>query len=96
MTHPEDSEDVRQRADWMVPVDERILEAMEQEGNLSPLALEEPLDVTSKSHASDRLSLLTRYGLVERFARGLYRITDEGEAFLQGELDASTLEKSDS
>jgi len=96
MSHPEDSEDVRQRADWMVPVDERILEAIEEEGNLSPLALEKPFDVTSKSHASDRLSLLARYGLVERVARGLYRITDEGEAFLAGDLDASTLEADES
>lgn len=95
MSHPEDSEDVRQRADWMNPVDERILEAIDQEGNLTPLALEEPFDVTSKSHASDRLSLLTRYGLVERVARGLYRITDDGEAFLEGDLDASSLEPSD-
>jgi len=92
MSDPEDTEDVR--AEWMNPVDERILEAIEHEGNLTPLALDD-LDVTSKSHGSDRLSLLARYGLVERVSRGLYRITDEGRDFLDGNLDASKLEESE-
>jgi len=95
MSDPEDRTDVvRQRADWMNPIDEIILETMQDEGNLTPLALED-LGVTSKSHGSDRLSLLARYGLVERVSRGLYRLTDEGEAFLAQELDASTLDPVD-
>jgi DNA-binding MarR family transcriptional regulator len=84
---------VRQRADWMRPVDERILETMRDEGNLTPQALDN-LGVTSRSHASIRLSELARAGLVERVAdtEGLYRLTDDGRAFLDGDLDASTLD----
>jgi len=82
---------VRQRAEWMRPKDEHILEVMRDEGNMTPRALEE-LDVTVANYASNRLSEMARYGLVERVAHGLYRITDAGEAFLDEELDASTLD----
>lgn len=78
----------------MRPVDERILETMRDEGNVTPRALAD-FDVTSQSHASDRLSELARYGLVERISRGLYRLTDDGEAFLDEELDAADLDPAD-
>ena len=86
---------VRQRAEWMRPVDERILETMRDEGNLTPRAVAE-FDVTSQSHASDRLSKLAKYGLVERISRGLYRLSDDGQLFLNEQLDASELEPIDS
>ncbi len=82
---------VRQRAEWMRPVDEKILETMRDEGNMTPNALEQ-LDVTVANYASNRLSKMATYGLVERVAQGLYRITDDGEAFLNEELDATELE----
>lgn len=82
---------VRQRADWMRPVDGRIMEAIRDEGNLTPQALDN-FDVCSRSHASVRLSKLAKYGLVERIAQGLYRLTDDGRAFLDEELDAGELE----
>jgi len=85
---------VRKRADWMRPVDERILETMRDEGNLTPQALED-YDITVRNHASNRLSELAKYGLVERISRGLYRLTDTGKAFLDEDLDASTLEPSE-
>ncbi|WP_076610799.1 PhiH1 repressor [Natronorubrum thiooxidans] len=75
----------------MRPVDEKILETMRDEGNMTPSALEQ-LDVTVANYASNRLSLMADYGLVERVAQGLYRITEAGEAFLDEELDASELE----
>ncbi len=83
----------RQRADWMQPVDERIMETMRDYGNLTPQALDN-LEVTSRSHASVRLSKLRSYGLVGRVAdvEGLYQLTLEGEAFLDEELDAAELE----
>jgi len=56
-------------------VDERILETMREEGNLTPRAVAE-FDVTSQNHASDRLSKLAKYGLVERISRGLYCLSD--------------------
>jgi len=82
---------VRQRADWMRPIDEHILETMRDEGNMTPQALDE-FDVAAANYARDRLSEMARYGLVERLSRGLYRLTPEGEAFLDEELDAAELE----
>ncbi|MFW5949318.1 MAG: type IV toxin-antitoxin system AbiEi family antitoxin domain-containing protein [Halolamina sp.] len=75
----------------MRPVDERILELMRDEGNCTPRAVQD-FGVTSQSHASDRLSELARYGLVERISRGLYRLTDDGRMFLDETVDASELE----
>nr|WP_092699095.1 PhiH1 repressor [Halovenus aranensis] len=76
----------------MRPVDERIMEMIRDEGNLTPQALDN-FGVTSRSHASTRLSELRRYNLVERPAdtEGLYRLTETGEKFLNEELDASEL-----
>jgi len=84
----------RGRADWMRPVDEAILEHLRSEGNLTPDALEK-LDVAVANYASNRLTKLRRYGLVKPAVpgvRGLYRITDSGEAFLDEELDAADLD----
>lgn len=81
----------RQRAEWMRPIDDRILEALEEEGNLSPKAIEVYVELTSSNHASHRLSALNDGGLVERLAPGLYRLTDAGQAYLDRELDASEL-----
>ncbi|WP_265112449.1 ArsR family transcriptional regulator [Halosolutus halophilus] len=75
----------------MRPVDERIMETMRDEGNLTPQAVEN-FDVCSRSHASLRLSKLAKYGLVDRIAQGLYRLNDDGRDFLDEELDASELE----
>jgi len=86
--------DVRKRADWMNPVDDQILELMRDEGNMTPGAVE-AFGVSVSDHAGDRLSVLARYGLVERLHRGLYRLTDEGRAYLDEELDAATLTADD-
>jgi len=82
---------MRQRAEWMNPVDDEILEVLRDEGNLTPGAVED-FGVTVSDHAGDRLSVLARYGLVERISRGLYRLTDAGAAYLDGRLDAAALE----
>ena len=89
------SDVARQRADWMRPIDEPILETMRDEGNMTPSALEE-LDVTVANYASNRLSMMAKYGLVERVAHGLYRLTDDGEGFLDERVDARKLEPTDS
>lgn len=89
MTKPPD--DVRQRAEWMNPVDDQILELMRDEGNMTPRAVED-FGVTVSDHAGDRLSELAKYGLVRRISRGLYQLTDKGIAYLDEELDASKLE----
>ena len=85
-----DSDVARKRADWMRPKDEHIMEVMRDEGNMTPQALDD-FDVAAANYARDRLSVLATYGLVERLSRGLYRLTDDGRAFLSEDLDASML-----
>lgn len=92
MTMLRDTDDVvRQPAEWMQPVDDRILEIFREHGNLTPAAVEK-YGGPSSNHASRRCKELARYGLLEQIVTGLYTISDEGEAYLDEELDASELE----
>ncbi len=99
MATAEQSRVVREPADWMARADDRILEVIRDEGNMTPLALSregevERLDIGRK-YAGIRCRELARYGLLERVDRGLYRITEEGQAYLDEELDAGVLEPDD-
>lgn len=87
-----DTDDVvRQPAEWMQPVDDRILEIFREEGNLTPAAIEK-FGGPSADHASRRCKKLAQYGLITQIVTGLYRLTEEGRAYLDEELDASELE----
>jgi len=77
----------------MTQTDEAILETMRDEGNMTPQALSDTFDVAAANYARDRLSKMRNYGLVEKIGRGLYRLTDDGRAFLDEDLDAATLSK---
>ncbi|MFC6825634.1 hypothetical protein [Halopelagius fulvigenes] len=76
--------------------DERILEYMRAEGNMTPLALsrdgEQPRLDKSRQHMSNRLGKLAERGLVYKLDKGLYGLTEAGEAYLDGRLDARSLE----
>lgn len=85
---------MRKRADWMMPADDQILELLRGEGNLTPEAINK-FGGPSADHAMRRCKKLAEYGLVEQIGRGLYRLTDEGRAYLDEELDASELEPSE-
>lgn len=84
---------MRQRADWMTHMDDLILEILQSSGLvLSPSIIAFNLDV-SREAVNRRLKELTEYGLVKRIERGKYRITRNGETYLDGNLDASELMK---
>ncbi|WP_080510047.1 helix-turn-helix domain-containing protein [Haloarcula sp. K1] len=85
---------MRKQADWMTPSDDRVLELIREYGNLTPSAIADKGDI-SRQHASQRCSELAEYGLLTRVHRGLYGITDHGIAYLDEELDASTLDPVD-
>lgn len=88
-----DTDDMRQRADWMsYPADDAILELLSDYGSLTPSAVE-ALGGPSKSHAQNRLLELANYGLCGRIHRGLYYITTAGLAYLDEELDAGELDE---
>lgn len=84
---------MRQRADWMTPMDDRILELLQSAGIvLSPSIIAYNLDA-SREGVTRRLQELTSYGLVNRVDRGKYEITKKGTGYLAGELDADNLER---
>lgn len=84
---------MRQPGDWMqLPTDDRILEALQSSGMvLSPAVIGKNIG-RSREQVTRRLSILVNYGLVTRVERGYYEITDQGEAYLEGDLDARNLD----
>ncbi|MXV62810.1 MarR family transcriptional regulator [Natronorubrum sp. JWXQ-INN-674] len=77
----------------MTQADDRILETLTDSGlTLSPRVLSVNTDY-SRHYLSTRLGKLADAGLVDRVDEGLYRITDHGHAYLEGDLLASDLEK---
>lgn len=88
------SNEMRQRADWMRPADDTILELVREHGNLTPGAIE-GLGGPVADYAGDRARTMVKYGLLHQVWRGLYGITDEGHAYLDEDLDASTLSPAD-
>ncbi|NHX40155.1 MULTISPECIES: PhiH1 repressor [Haloarcula] len=80
---------MRQSGSWMTIWDDRILEIIHEEGNGSPKELESRDEVRiSKSSVSRRLKKLADHDLLQPLANGVYVITEEGEAYLNGEYDA--------
>ncbi|MFC4247669.1 transcriptional regulator [Natribaculum luteum] len=99
---------MRARVSWMNEADDAILEylqeletATDHRISLPPTAvwynLVEELGVLDRSQntISRRMNVLSEEGLLEKTdeKRGYYRITDKGLAYLDGELDASDLER---
>lgn len=87
---------VRLSADWMSKADDRILEYLEQEGPHSPGRIAESEMVRfSRKTINMRLIKLEQAGLVEKDAigRGVYEISEIGEQYLTGDLDARELDE---
>ena len=86
---------MRKPGDWMQnPTDERILEALNTGMELGPTVIGRNID-RERSGVSKRLSTLAAYGLVNKVDDGYYEITDLGEQYLDGDLDADALEPAD-
>ena len=83
----------RKRGGWMqMGVDDEILELLaECDLTLSPNVIAYNIE-RDRSGVNKRCSTLTNHGLLNKPERGLYCITDEGRAYLEGELDASELD----
>ncbi len=61
---------------------------------LSPVVIAKNID-KSRDEVNRRLSVLTESGFVEREERGYYSITDVGEDYLLGEVDADDFHPED-
>lgn len=86
---------MRYSARWMTIADERILEYLSQTETSTPKKMADSGDVRfSRQYIGERCRKLADYGLVQHLGNGVYRITEQGEAYLNGELDAKELESS--
>lgn len=83
---------MRQPADWMTPMDDRILEVLNAGLVLSPTIIAYNID-KSREAVGRRLSELSEAGLTKRIERGRYEITQLGQEYLQGEANANKLVK---
>lgn len=81
----------------MTQADERVLEFLHEKNIIaSPSVIAANIDYTQE-YISRRCRKLTDAGLLQRADASNYRLTDLGERFLAGEVDADnlTLDKSD-
>lgn len=84
---------MRRPADWMQPMDDRILEALQSSGLiLSPAIIAYNIDM-SREAVTRRLKVLSEHGLVNKVERGKYEIRELGEQYLEGEIDAGKMSK---
>ncbi|MBP2251635.1 repressor of nif and glnA expression [Halarchaeum solikamskense] len=68
--------------------DDRILEYIRENESGSPekMRKEGPIHY-SRTHIHTRCKTLTERGLLKHLGNGVYVLTDEGEAYLEGRLD---------
>lgn len=84
---------MRRSGDWMTLVDDRVLEYIREHGSGSPTEMkrEGPIRYSS-AYISRRCLKLAEEGLLKSLGRGVYVITEDGEAYLDGKLDTHTWE----
>lgn len=82
---------MRYSGDWMSLVDDRILEYIHEHDSGSPKQMKEEGRIRySRQHIARRCRKLAEKGLLKHLGNGVYVITDDGEAYLKGELDTET------
>jgi len=83
---------MRPRVDWMTQADERVLEFLHEKDIVaSPSVIAANIDYTGE-YISRRCQQLEDAELIQRVDATNYCITDIGEQYLAGELDAEDLE----
>lgn len=81
---------MRYSAGWMTLADERILEYIREHGSGMPKEMEDSGYVRySRQHISQRCKKLVNHDLLTHLGNGVYVITDLGEQYLNGDLDAA-------
>lgn len=81
---------MRKSGRWMVLVDDRILETLQEEGFMTPSDLAEQEAIRySAQHVGDRCRKLAKHDLVENIGNGVYRITERGTKYLEGEINTA-------
>lgn len=76
-----DGKVVGRPAEWLMPIDEAILDLLESSGLvLTPAVIAYNIGY-SRDEVNRRLTKLETEGMVERVERGKYRITEDGETY---------------
>ena len=84
---------MRLSGDFMVICDERILEYLSEHKTGTPKQMADSgLVRFSRSYITQRAKVLLDHELVRHLGNGVYVLTDEGQQYLDGELDAAELE----
>ena len=79
-----------ERPDWMDPADDDILELMREDEIFEPSQISDE-GICRGPHAAYRCRELADRGLLEKHMTGVYDISDLGERYLEGEVDAAEL-----
>lgn len=87
----EDEDTMREFADWMNPIDERILEYLRDEGVGTPNKIADHLS-KHNNYIGERCRKMLDHGLVERVDRGVYIISNKGEDWLDEKIGSDALE----
>lgn len=84
---------MRLTAEWMTLADDKILEYLKEHETGTPKRMEDSgLVRFSRSYITQRCKKLVDYGLLRHLGNGVYVISDTGEGYLEGEIDAQELE----
>lgn len=80
-------------------VDDRTLEYLRENGTSTPKKIGDDLREIGggmdfdNAYISQRCVKMSKYGLLNKIARGVYSITEVGQQYLDEEIDASELTK---
>lgn len=86
------SESMRRSARWMTIWDDRILEFVQENESGSPTKLRDGAEIpVTPTQIGRRCQVLADYGLLKHLGNAVYVLTEEGERYLEGELNAQEL-----
>lgn len=79
---------MRHSGDWMTIVDDRVLEYIREHDSGSPTKMKNEAPIHySRQYVHKRCKKLAEEGLLKHLGNGVYVITEDGEAYLDGQLD---------
>lgn len=78
---------------WMTLVDDRVLEFIHENKHGSPKMMKEEGRIRySRQYIDKRCKELVSRGLLQHVGNGVYIITEDGERYLEGDLDTGELD----
>ncbi|RKS81367.1 hypothetical protein BDK61_0646 [Haloarcula quadrata] len=84
---------MRLSAEWTTLADERILEYLQEHKSGTPTKMANHPNIHfSRSYLHKRCDVLVEKSLIADYGNAVFVLTDEGEAYLAGELNLNELE----